>query len=144
MFHLILTRLSWLQLRKEGLHLLLSDNGDYDFDIKVGRCEFMGFVNDVIDCGCLWYVFCFRIKEKENDTFYINFYSITFIQSFFFFSSLLQLNNYNIYVCNLQLLFFMMNLLLIKFYNNYAIIHIQHSLKLYYIKHYNIIGVSHG
>ena len=85
LFHLILTRLSWLQLRKEGLHLLLSDNGDYDFDIKVGRCEFMGFVNDVIDCGCLWYVFCFRIKEKENDTFYINFYSITFIQSFFFF-----------------------------------------------------------
>ena len=53
LFHLILTRLSWLQLRKEGLHLLLSDNGDYDFDIKVGRCEFMGFVNDVIDCGCL-------------------------------------------------------------------------------------------
>ena len=53
LFHLILTHLSWLQLRKEGLHLLLSNNGDYDFDIKVGRCEFMGFVNDVIDCGCL-------------------------------------------------------------------------------------------
>ena len=33
---------------------------------------------------------------------------------------------------------------LINFFNNYAIIYIQHSLKLYYIKHYNIIRVSHG
>ena len=37
----------------------------------------------------------------------------------------------------------MMNLLLIKFYNNYAIIHIQHSSKQSYIKHYNIIRASH-
>ena len=33
---------------------------------------------------------------------------------------------------------------LINFFNNYTIIYIQHSLKLYYIKHYNIIRVSHG
>ena len=32
----------------------------------------MGFVNDVIECGCLGCVFYFRIKEKEKDTFYIN------------------------------------------------------------------------
>ena len=32
----------------------------------------MGFVNDVIECRCLGYVFYFRIKEKEKDTFYIN------------------------------------------------------------------------
>ena len=33
----------------------------------------------------------------------------------------------------------MMNSLLIKFYNNYAIIQIQHSPKLFYIKSYKII-----
>ena len=32
----------------------------------------MGFVNDVIECGCLGCVFYFRIKEKKKDTFYIN------------------------------------------------------------------------
>ena len=43
LFHLILPCLSWLQLRKEGLHFILSDNGDYDFDVKVGHCGFVGF-----------------------------------------------------------------------------------------------------
>ena len=38
----------------------------------------------------------------------------------------------------------MMNSLLINFYNNYAIMHIQYSLKSSYIKHYNIIRTSHG
>ena len=68
--------MSWLQAKKGGLHFILSDNSNYDFDIKVGSCKFVGFVNDVdvIDCGCLKYVFCFRIKEKEKDTFYINFF----------------------------------------------------------------------
>ena len=42
-------------------------------DVKVGRYGFVGFVNDLIDCECLRYVFCFRIKEKEKDKFYINF-----------------------------------------------------------------------
>ena len=52
MFHLILTRINWLQPRKGGLHFILSDdNENYDFDIKVGHCEFVDFVNDVIDCG---------------------------------------------------------------------------------------------
>ena len=49
MFHLILTRMSWLQPRKEDLHFILSDNGNYDFDVKVGDCGFVGFINDVID-----------------------------------------------------------------------------------------------
>ena len=91
--------MSWLQPRKGGLHFILSDNGNYDFDVKVRRCEFLGFVNDVLDCGCLGCVFCFKIKKKKNDTFYINFYSIILVQSFFFFFSLLQLNSYNGYVC---------------------------------------------
>ena len=85
LFHLNLTRMSWLQPRKGGLHFILSDNNNYNFDIKVGSCRFVGFVNyvDVIDCGCLKYIFCFRIKEKEKDTFYINFYSIIFLQFLF-------------------------------------------------------------
>jgi len=37
----------------------------------------------------------------------------------------------------------MMNSLLTKFYNNYAIIYAQHFPKLSYMKHYNIIHVSH-
>ena len=45
--------MSWLQPRKGGLYFILSDNGNYDFDVKVRRCGFLGFVNDVIDCGCL-------------------------------------------------------------------------------------------
>lgn len=96
LFHLILLHLSWLQPRKEGLHFILSDNGDYDFYVKVKCCGFMSFVNDMINRGCLGCVFCFRIKKKEKDTFYINFYSIIYVKSFFF--SLLQLNNYNGYV----------------------------------------------
>ena len=90
---IILPCLSLVQLRKEGLHFVLSDNDDYDFDVKVGRCEFVGFVNDVINCGCLRCVCCFRIKEKEKDTLYIKFNSIIFLQNFLF--SFLQLNNYN-------------------------------------------------
>ena len=76
--------MSWLQPRKGVLHFILNYNNNYDFDVKVGHCGFVSFVNDVIDCGCLGYIFCFRIKEKENDTFYINFYSILFLQNFFF------------------------------------------------------------
>ena len=37
----------------------------------------------------------------------------------------------------------MINSLLTKFYNNYAIIYVQNSPKLFYIKHYNIIRTSH-
>ena len=77
--------MSWLQLRIEGMHFILSDNNNYDFDVKVGYCGFVGFVNDVINYGCLECVFCFSIKEKEKDTFYINLYSIIFLQRFFFF-----------------------------------------------------------
>ena len=81
--HLILTHMSWLQLRKGGLHFILNNNDNYDFDVKVRLCGFVCFVIDVVDCGCLGYVFCFKIKEKEKDTFYINFYFIIF-QSFFY------------------------------------------------------------
>ena len=81
-----------------NLHFILSDNDNYNFDVKDKHCEFVGFVNDVIDCGCLGCIFCFRIKVKEKDTFYINFYSIIIIKSCCFFS-LIQLNNYNRYVC---------------------------------------------
>ena len=97
LFHLIQSCLRWLQPRKEDLHFILSDNGNYEFDVKVGHCGFVGFVNNVINYGCLECVFCFSIKEKEKDTFYINCYSIIFLQRFFF-SPLLQLNNYNGYV----------------------------------------------
>ena len=64
---------------KGGLHFILSDNDNYDFDIKARSCEFVGFANDVIDYGSLECVFCFKIKEKEKYTFYINFYSIIFL-----------------------------------------------------------------
>ena len=63
---------------------ILNDNDNYDFNIKIRRYEFLDFVNDVIDYGCLEYVFYFIIKNKEKDIFYINFYYITFLQSFFF------------------------------------------------------------
>jgi len=81
-----------------NLHFILSYNDNYNFDVKDKRCGFVSFVNDVIDCGCLGCIFCFRIKAKEKDTFYINFYSIIIVQSCCFFS-LIQLNNYNRYVC---------------------------------------------
>ena len=108
LFHLILTRMSWLQPMKGGLHFILNDNSNYYFDAKVERCEFVGFVNGVIDFECLGCVFVFRIKEKEKATFYINFYSIIFLQSFFFFFfSLLQLNNYNEYMCTIYNCYFL-------------------------------------
>ena len=101
--HLIQTHMSWLQPRNGGLHFILNNNDNYNSDVKVGRCEFMSFVNDVIDCGCLGYVFYFKIKEKEKDIFYINFYFIIFLQNFYlfiyFYFSLLQLDNYIGYVC---------------------------------------------
>ena len=79
LFHIIQIRMSWLQPRRGGLHFILSDIGNYDFDVKVGHCRFVSFVNDVVDCVCLGCVFYFRIKEKEKYTFYINFYSIIFL-----------------------------------------------------------------
>ena len=69
--------------KEGGLHFILSDNGNYNFYVKIRRCGFVDLLNDVIDYGCLECVFCFRIKEKEKDIFYINFYSIIFIIFFF-------------------------------------------------------------
>ena len=45
--------MSWLQPRKRGLHFILRDKDNYDFDVKVRYRGFVGFVNDVVDCGCL-------------------------------------------------------------------------------------------
>ena len=64
--------------KEEGTHFILSDNNNYDFNVKIGHYGLVGFVKTVIDCGCLRCVFCFRIKEKEEDTFYINFYFTIF------------------------------------------------------------------
>ena len=58
--------MSWPQPRKVGLYFILSDNGKYDFDVKVGRCGFVSFVNDVIDYRCLRCVFCFKITKKKR------------------------------------------------------------------------------
>ena len=69
--------MTWLQQRKGGLPFILSDNDNYDYDVKFGRCGSVGFVNEVIDyecLGCIYIYIFFRIKEKEKDTFYINFY----------------------------------------------------------------------
>ena len=38
-----------------GLHFILNDIGNYNFDVKVGRCTLVGFVNVVINYGCLGY-----------------------------------------------------------------------------------------
>ena len=96
-----------LAITKEAnLHFILSDNDNYNFDVKDKCCGFVDFVNDVIDCGCLGCIFCFRIKVKEKDTFYINFYSIIIVHSFFI-SSLIQLNNYNRYVCAIYNCYFL-------------------------------------
>ena len=87
LFYLILTCMNWLQPRKRGMHFILSDNGNYDLDIKIGHYGFMDFIIDVIDFGCLEYIICFRIKgkkKKKKDTFYIKFYSTMFLQSFLF------------------------------------------------------------
>ena len=79
--HLILTCMSWLQPRKEALHLILNNNGNYDLGVKVRCCGFVVFVNNVIDYEYLECVFYFRIKEKGKNAFYINFHSIIFLQS---------------------------------------------------------------
>ena len=70
-------------IKEERLAFYIKWQQHYTFDVKVGCCGFVNFVNDVIDCGCLGCVFCFRIKEIEKDIFYINFYSIIFLQSCF-------------------------------------------------------------
>ena len=99
--------MSWLQLRKGDMHFILSDNDNYDFDVKVKHCKFIGFVKDVIDFKCLGCVFVFRIKEKEKDTFYIDFNFTIFLQSFIFYFLLLELNNYYGYVCAIYNCFFL-------------------------------------
>ena len=90
-----------LDTTKEGdLYFILSDNGNHNIYVKVRHCRFVDFVNDVIDCGCLRCIFCFRIKERERYILYqLLFYNIHRFYFLFFYFSLLQLNNYNEYVC---------------------------------------------
>ena len=104
----------------------------------------MVFVKAEIDYECLRCVFCFRNKEKERETFCNNFYSTILLQSCFF--SPQSLNWIIIMVMCVQFIIvvFLINSLLTKFYYNYSIIYVQHSLKSFYIKHYNIIRASHG
>ena len=52
------------------MHFILSDNGNYDFDVNVRCCRYVDLVNDVIDYGCLRCVFCFRIKGKKRRILY--------------------------------------------------------------------------
>ena len=96
---------------KGGLHFILSDNDNYHFDVKVRRCGFMGFVNDVIDYGYLGCVYCFRNKEKDQkkNLYKLLFYNIppNFLFSFFFYFSSVQLNNYNRYVCTIYNCYFL-------------------------------------
>ena len=66
LFHLILTRMNWLQPRKGGLHFILNDNINHNFDVKIGHCKFVGFVNDVIDCGCLDMYFVLELRKKRK------------------------------------------------------------------------------
>ena len=54
------------------------------FNVKVGHHEFVGFVNDMIDCGYLKCDFVLKLRRKKKDWFYINFYSIIFFQNFYF------------------------------------------------------------
>ena len=58
--------MSCLQPKNGDLRFILSDNSNDDFDIKVERCGFEGFINNVFDRECLECVFCFRVKEKEK------------------------------------------------------------------------------
>ena len=100
LFYLILTCMNWLQPRKRGMHFILSDNGNYDLDIKIGHYGFMDFIIDVIDFGCLEYIICFRIKEKKKKTHSIsNFILQCSSKVFYFYFSILQLTNYNENVC---------------------------------------------
>ena len=88
--------MNWLQPRKRGMHFILSDNGNYDLDIKIGHYGFMDFIIDVIDFGCLEYIICFRIKEKKKKTHSTsNFILQCSSKVFYFYFSILQLTNYN-------------------------------------------------
>ena len=83
------------------MHFILSDNSNYDFNVKVRCCGFVVFVNYVIDCECLGCVFCFRINYEERERHILDkflFYNIPpkfFFLIFLFYFSSLQLNNYN-------------------------------------------------
>ena len=43
--HLILTYMSWLQPKEEDLHFQLSDNGNYNFDVKIIKCNLSYFLS---------------------------------------------------------------------------------------------------
>ena len=94
--------MSWLQPMKKGLHFILSDNCNYDFDVKFKHCRFVSFVSDVIDIGIWDVYFILRQKRKTHviSTFILQ-YSSKGSLSLSLSLSLHQLNNYIGYVCNL-------------------------------------------
>ena len=49
-----------------GLHFVLSDNGNYDFDVKAKCCRLVSFVKAVIGREYLGCVCCFIIKDKKQ------------------------------------------------------------------------------
>ena len=68
----------------------------------------MGFVKDVIDCGCLRFIYILELRRKRNTHFISTFilqYSSKVV--FFFFSLLLELNNYNRCVCTIYNCYFL-------------------------------------
>ena len=74
-YHLILTRMSRLWPTK-GTCIFYSMTLAYSFDVKVRRCGFCEGSNSlwVFTCLGFWFgkvinVFCFRIREKEKETF---------------------------------------------------------------------------
>ena len=66
--------MTWLQQRKGGLPFILSDNDNYDYDVKFGRCGSVGFVNEVIDYECLGciYIYIFLELKRKKKTHFIS------------------------------------------------------------------------
>ena len=59
--------------REGGLYFILSDSGNYDFDVEVECCGLVGFLKAVIECGCLgcWYgkaisIFVLELRRKRK------------------------------------------------------------------------------
>ena len=67
--------------KEGGLYFILSGKGDCNFDVKFEHCRFVGFVNDVIDYGCLGCVFVLKLRRKRKTHSIWNFYSTIFLQS---------------------------------------------------------------
>ena len=54
------------------LNIYIDNNNNYDFDVKVKRCGFVGFVYDVINCECLGYIYIFLELRRKRKIHYIS------------------------------------------------------------------------